>query len=409
MKGQVRTEQKCPQCSSNYIQTEHSIYCRNCPTSPTKFLIDLYHNRRIRIYKDESGQILDSYERASRLLTHIRWEIDNHKFDPAKYIRTKHEPYHMNKFSKNWIKEQELRSKTQEIAYSTYHKYLRIIETYIAPYFGRQDIREIRTRDVKDFNTQLARLKTRKKQPLSPKYRQDILGTLRQMFNDALASEDITRSQVPVFPKIEIPQKGFDVLTEREQDEILQKIDCHDRPIYHFILWYGVRPSEARALKRDAVIGDFDQILIRRTFTRNNRIRENPKEGRWRAISLLEETKQILIGLTPSFNGYVFINKWGRPYSQDYLNATWNEACREASYRYIRLYHAARHSLGTKLANQGLGKDIIASVLGHTSTKTTEKYVRYASDALRPFYERKKTRKAIVGELPVARNREQRK
>ena len=234
---------------------------------------------------------------------------------------------------------------------------------------------------------------------ISPKYRQDIIGVLRQMFNDALESEDIDRAQLPVFPTIVVPQTGFEVLEEEEQDEILEKIPDYDRPIYHFIITYGTRPSEARALKKDAIIGDFDRIVIRRTFSRNNRLRENPKEGKWRTISLLDETKEILRALPSSMTGFIFVNKWGRFYSQSYLNDTWNKACSKAGYRYISLYHGSRHSLGTKLANEGLGKEMIATVLGHSNTKTTEKYTRYASDSLKPFYKRKKAKKGTVHKL----------
>lgn len=252
---------------------------------------------------------------------------------------------------------------------------------------------------MKDFNTHLSGLKVKGDKGMSQKYRQDIIGVLRQIFNDALQAEDITRAQLPVFPTIEVPQTGFEILKEEEQDEILAKIPEYDKAIYHFIITYGVRPSEVRALKNDAVIGNFDRIVIRRTFSRNNRLRENPKEGKWRTISLLDETKEILRALPPSLTGYIFVTHWGRPYSQSYLNDTWNEACFKAGYRYIPLYHGTRHSLGTKLANKGLGKEIIVTVLGHSNTKTTEKYARYESDSLKLFYERKKVKKATVHKL----------
>ena len=134
-------------------------------------------------------------------------------------------------------------------------------------------------------------------------------------------------------------------------------------------------------------------------ISRNNRLRENHKEGKWRTISLLDETRKILRALPTSMTGFIFVNSWGRPYSQSYLNDTWNEAFSEVGYRYIPLYHGSRHSLGTKLANDGLGKEIIATVLGHSNTKTTERYARYASDSLKPFYQRRKTKKGTVHEL----------
>lgn len=60
----------------------------------------------------------------------------------------------------------------------------------------------------------------------------------------------------------------------------------------------------------------------------------------------------MLKALPVSITGFIFVNIWGRPYSQSYLNDTWNKACINAGYRYIPLYHGSRHSLGTKLANE---------------------------------------------------------
>jgi len=60
---------------------------------------------------------------------------------------------------------------------------------------------------------------------------------------------------------------------------------------------------------------------------------------------------------------------------------------------------ASRHSLGTKLAMRGYGENIIATVLGHSDTKVTRKYVRYASDSIKPFFERNNVRKATVHKL----------
>lgn len=403
MIGRIRTEQRCPRCKGTFAETPDGLMCVKCLTQPTRYLIDVYwKGKRPRIFKDSSGQVLDSFERADRLLNHIRWEIDNHKFRPEKYVRTKYEPYMMEVFALDWLAEQELRQRSNEISYSSYQKFKGIVERYIVPYFGRDDMRTIGTKGIKNFNLHLAGLKVRGKTLMSPKYREDIMGILRQMYNDSLKSEEISRAQVPVFPTIEVPDPGFEVLQENEQDEILEKIPDFDRPIFGFILQYATRPSEARAIKRDAVIGDFDKIVIRRTFTRNNRLKDNPKEGKWRSISLVEETKEMLRSLPLSMTGFLFVNKWDRPYSQSYLNDVWNESCDKAGFRRIRLYHASRHSLGTKLADEGYSEDMIATVLGHSNTKTTKRYVRYASDPLKKFFERR-NKKGTVSRLSVTK------
>jgi integrase len=402
MIGHVRTDRKCPKCKGKFQKVKDRLVCKKCLTEPARFFIDLpYKGERFKIWWDENGQALDSYERADRLLNHIRWEVDHFRFKPEKYRQAKSESFYFEVYAKSWLKEQEIRHKSNEIAFSTLYQRRMIVRKYLVPYFGRTDIRHIGTRSIKDFNLHLAELKVKGNKTMSPKYREGVIGVIRQIFFDGLRSGDLNRIHVPVFPQIDVPDAYFDFLTEDEQDENLKKIPMYDRPIFHFILWYGVRPSEARALMRDCILGNFDEVVIRRTFSRNNRLRDNPKENKWRVIPLEKETKAILKKLPISITGFIFINKWGRRYSQSYLNDTWNKACKDAGYRYIPLKNASRHSLGTKLAQEGLGENIIATVLGHSDTKTTKKYTRYTADSLKPFFKRRNVKKASVRRLSV--------
>jgi integrase len=117
-----------------------------------------------------------------------------------------------------------------------------------------QDIRTITTRDVKNFGLHLAETKIKGGKLMSMSYREFTIGLLRNIFLDGLRSGDLNRAQVPMFPQFEKKNKPFKFLTIEEQDKVLSKIPKHDRPIFHIILTYGIRPSEVRALKRDAVI-----------------------------------------------------------------------------------------------------------------------------------------------------------
>ena len=99
----------------------------------------------------------------------------------------------------------------------------------------------------------------------------------------------------------------------------------------------------------------------------------------------------------------VFLNRQGRHYSQSYLNDVWNKAVKAAGYPPISLYNASRHSLGTKLADEGESPEMIAEVLGHTDTKSTKKYARYGTRALKPFFKRRTIAKSkiVTKSLPM--------
>jgi site-specific recombinase XerD len=50
---------------------------------------------------------------------------------------------------------------------------------------------------------------------------------------------------------------------------------------------------------------------------------------------------------------------------------------------------------------EGYGENIIAKVLGHSDTKTTKNYTKYASESLKPFYKRRNIKKATVHKLSL--------
>ena len=87
MKGKIRTKEFCPKCEKSF--EGNPLRCPACLTTPKKHFIDLYQKNygRLKIYSDKTGHSLDSFARAQRVLEAIRYEIDQHIFDPQKYIK----------------------------------------------------------------------------------------------------------------------------------------------------------------------------------------------------------------------------------------------------------------------------------------------------------------------------------
>ena len=93
----------------------------------------------------------------------------------------------------------------------------------------------------------------------------------------------LAAQQVFLFPNIETLPNQFDILTE------------DDFPIFHTIITYGIRPSEVRALKRYCIYGDLDQIVIKRTFTGNNKffmVHENTIFTRQKSLVQIQYRKK---------------------------------------------------------------------------------------------------------------------
>lgn len=89
MKGTIRAKGNCPVCQGKFIEIKRIGYiCAEHKTVPNRFYIDLFHKgQRIRLFSDKHGQVIDTYQRASNLISHINFEIQNHTFDPTKYVK----------------------------------------------------------------------------------------------------------------------------------------------------------------------------------------------------------------------------------------------------------------------------------------------------------------------------------
>lgn len=72
---------------------------------------------------------------------------------------------------------------------------------------------------------------------------------------------------------------------------------------------------------------------------------------------------------------FLFVNGKGRYYSETKLKRVWDDVRTKAGIdKSLRLYDATRHSYASQLANSGTSIFKISRLLGHSSTKMTEKY-----------------------------------
>lgn len=79
----------------------------------------------------------------------------------------------------------------------------------------------------------------------------------------------------------------------------------------------------------------------------------------------------------------VFTNKDGDPVSLTTLNRYHGKAKRLAGITRRLRFHDLRHTFASRLASKGISLQVIASALGHTSTKMSERYARPDDDARR--------------------------
>jgi integrase len=370
MKGVIRPisrQSKCPACGKRFQYLPKLGYaCPSCKTVPNRFRIDLhYSGERIFVCSDKQGQSLDSYQRASVLLSHIQHEIENHIFDPSRYVASDLRKYYFESLIDRWFEDKKRLAEKGQLSWSYLNPLKGHLENYIKPHFKGKDVRDLRAIDIKEFYRQLPGR-------LSPKSQKNITNALENFFNTLLQDEVIEKK--PIFPKVSVPEPAIKWCTREVQDAILNAIPDKHRFIFFFLTRQGLRPAEAVAVKW----GDIDLqkgiITVQRTMSNRKIVeRTKTKTVRPRLIhpDVLDILKSIPRGLP---NVYLFINpNSGKPYLTDTLQRLWKYACESVSVD-IGLYQATRHSVASMAASSGVSIAIIKEVLGHTDIRTTQKY-----------------------------------
>lgn len=85
------------------------------------------------------------------------------------------------------------------------------------------------------------------------------------------------------------------------------------------------------------------------------------------------------IGKKWSDEEYVFLNRYGEPYTPDILSKNFTKFVkRHKDLSHIVIY-ALRHSFATHCRNNGMSAEVLARIMGHTEYETTQKYYIHIS------------------------------
>lgn len=368
MRGTIRAKGKCPTCEGPWTHVPRlGFTCPAHATVPARFYIDLhFHGRRIRLFADKQGQALDSYQRARNILAHINFEIDNHIFDPTKYIKSEQERFYFSTLIDRFLD-----AKTPTLAPSYKKDYKRMV-SLMRDFFGARDVREIRKVDVLNFEAQV------RERGYSAKSVKNVVDLCKTFFRYLHRDLEIIDS-VPAFPTIEVPEPAHRWLGPADQAKLYDLLPDRHRPIFAFLFLQGVRPGEARALRCKDVDLAAGAISIRATFSAHEYLERRKGRGAKAAVLPLHREVRDYVEERVKNNlpeAYVFSNPdTGRYYAETTLKRIWNRVRAAAGLpATFRLYDATRHSVGSQLANAGVSLWSISKILGHSSAKTTERY-----------------------------------
>jgi integrase len=375
MRGKVRTWEKCPQCGRKFsITEEYLIHCPDCKTKPKLYYITLYWDKKQhKIYRDTDGHLLDSYQRAHRLLESMRKEIDDGLLSISNYIPKEIEQFRGYRLLETWHKGKIAR----DLSPGHLKKLRQYIDKYFLPFFNKEDCRKIRTYHVENFLLSIP-------SHLSLKTKRNIMIMLHNFCDWLFRREIIAR--IPSFPSLSPPEPPIYWIDKDTQLHIISFIPELHRPVFEFLAYHPVRPGEARALKVvDCNLKDFTIHICRAWSLNELRSRKN-KKPYYLPLNhtFIDKYRNIFKDKLPE--AFLFTNTYGKPYTDGRLRKIWNRACRKAGIK-ISLYHATRHSIASQAVEKGVPMELIQKALDHTSSKTTKRYASIGVHKLRGIVE----------------------
>jgi integrase len=300
---------------------------------------------------------------AVHLQLEISREIAQGTFHPNRYKKCK--PLHMAQFAKDWLALQK-----PNVKYKTWVGYRGIIENYIIPLIGNEYLPYINYEKLLKFNNDM------KEMGASTKSCKNRYAVLYKILRDAKKSGYI--SKLPEQLTFDFVTKKKPWLSMEKQFAILDNIPTRHCYIYWFIFATGVRPSEARALRRRDLNYEQDEIDIKKTMSqvKGGEAPLTVKNKREEAIPLYEEVKALLKEMPRSLSEYVFINPdTGKLYNHCTFYEIWRTACLEALGHTFNLKNAGRHSLASQiLADGGTFEDVRNALRHSTEAVSRENY-----------------------------------
>ena len=241
----------------------------------------------------------------------------------------------------------------------------------LCSYFKNVDLRNLTPLDIERFRA--FRLKKGNSKSTVNRY----LQLMGKMFN--LAMEEGYLEENParkVKPFSEKDTQKERILTEAEEEKLMQNCSSNLKPIITVALNTGMRRAEILGLTWNQVDLEARMIKVERT-----------KSGRVRYMPINDDLfKQIL--KLKSDNGqspFVFLNpETKRPFLD--MKTPFKRACRISGIEGMR-FHDLRHTFASRLVANGIDVETVRDLLGHHSILVTQRYVHSTDERKRKAVE----------------------
>lgn len=322
------------------------------------------------------------------MLSSIRLEINNGKFNPADWTPSKLNERKFKTKIKEWLDHKIEEAEANELSFETIKNYKGYVNNYFLPFFKNWDVREIRLEQLEEFSDSLRSRVTK------IKTRRNILNGLHSFFSWLKRRGTII--EMPIWPIVKGNNSSVRTALDFDVQQFgLSRMPEEHRDIFEFGFETGLRPGETCALQ----VGDIDlknrKALIQRTWS-GAHLRETTKGGEKKYIPLSKRAYEIAQKNCKSKLPSVFLFTYKRkPYRPKRLNNLWKQHSELAG---ITHYDASRHSFCTQIIQSGANVFDAQELMRHKDIRSTRKYYHSATKRLQDIVDRRSKVLALQNE-----------
>jgi integrase len=233
------------------------------------------------------------------------------------------------------------------------------LTNHLLPFFGKQQVREITTRDIDTFLSKLT---------VSRKTKKNIFGTLKLILKQGRAWGNLRDNIWESAKKIGKSETEVRAYSDAEVESILSRSTGAVRLFYWLAVETGMRAGELCGLR----VGDVDlnrKLLRVRQAVWRGKV-QSPK--RKNAIRDIPIPPQIVDALRIHFgnptDGFVFATKNGTPWNSDLVLKRHLRGKLKVTDGHLHMF---RHTFATRQLHAGVPVAVVSKILGHGSISTT--------------------------------------
>ena len=268
----------------------------------------------------------------------------------------------------------------QEMKESTVLNMKGHLENHILPFFGERQVREITTRDIDTFLSQLTvRSKTKK----------NVFGTLKLILKQGKAWGNVRENIWESAKKIGKSETEVQAYSDSEMEDILKKSTGPTRLFYWLAVETGMRAGELTGLRCCDV--DLVKKLVHvRQAVWHGKVQTPKTKNSTRDIPIPPEIVDALkIHIGSREDGFVFTTKNATPWNSDLVLKRHLHGKLKVTNGTLHMF---RHTFATRQLNAGVPVAVVSKILGHASISTTYNIYDHVLAEHMEQFERKRAR-----------------